>query len=42
MLKNSRARSQRIALPLAIVGAAGFYALFDLALDLSLPKGMFF
>jgi putative tricarboxylic transport membrane protein len=33
---------QRIALPLAIVGAAGFYALFDLALDLSLPRGMFF
>ncbi len=33
---------QRVALPLAIGGALGFYALFELALDLSLPKGMFF
>jgi putative tricarboxylic transport membrane protein len=33
---------QRVALPLAIAGAAGFYALFDLALDLSLPKGLLF
>jgi putative tricarboxylic transport membrane protein len=35
-------RPQRIAIPLAILGAAGFYALFDLALDLSLPRGMLF
>ncbi len=33
---------QRIALGVAIAGAAGFYALFDLALDLSLPKGLLF
>jgi len=33
---------QRIAIPLSIAGAAGFYALFDLALDLSLPKGLLF
>jgi hypothetical protein len=32
----------RTALVVAIVGAAGFYALFDLALDLSLPRGMLF
>ncbi len=33
---------QRIALILAIAGAAGFYALFDLALDLPLPRGLLF
>jgi putative tricarboxylic transport membrane protein len=32
---------QRVAIPVAIGGAALFYALFELALDLSLPKGMF-
>jgi putative tricarboxylic transport membrane protein len=33
---------QRIAIPVAVVGAAAFYALFALALDLALPKGMLF
>jgi putative tricarboxylic transport membrane protein len=33
---------QRIALPLAIGGALFFYALFELALDLSLPHGLLF
>jgi putative tricarboxylic transport membrane protein len=32
----------RTALLVGIVGAAGFYALFELALDLSLPHGMLF
>ena len=32
----------RTALLVGIVGAAGFYALFDLALDLSLPRGLLF
>jgi putative tricarboxylic transport membrane protein len=32
----------RVALPIAVGGALGFYALFELALDLSLPKGLFF
>jgi putative tricarboxylic transport membrane protein len=35
-------RSQLIALPVAIGGAAGFHALFELALDMSLPKGLLF
>ena len=33
---------QRVALPIAIVGAVAFYALFELALDVALPKGMLF
>ena len=33
---------QRIALPLAIGGALGFYALFELGLDLTLPHGILF
>jgi putative tricarboxylic transport membrane protein len=32
----------RTALVVAVVGSAGFYALFELALDLSLPRGMLF
>ncbi len=35
-------RPQRVALPLAIGGALLFYALFELALDLTLPHGMLF
>ena len=33
---------QRIALPLAVGGALLFYALFELGLELSLPKGLLF
>jgi hypothetical protein len=33
---------QVVALCVAIGGAAGFYALFELALDLSLPHGLLF
>jgi putative tricarboxylic transport membrane protein len=33
---------QRIALPLAVGGALLFYALFELGLDLSLPRGLLF
>jgi putative tricarboxylic transport membrane protein len=32
----------RTALIVAIAGSAGFYALFELALDLSLPRGLLF
>jgi putative tricarboxylic transport membrane protein len=32
----------RTAILVAVCGAAGFYALFDWALDLSLPRGMLF
>ncbi len=32
----------RTALVVAIVGSAGFYALFEMALDLSLPRGLLF
>jgi putative tricarboxylic transport membrane protein len=35
-------RPQRLALSVAIGGAILFYVLFELALDLSLPKGMLF
>ena len=35
-------RPQRIALALAIGGAVGFYALFEWALDMALPKGLLF
>jgi putative tricarboxylic transport membrane protein len=35
-------RPQRIALPVAIGGALVFYAIFSLALDLALPKGLLF
>lgn len=35
-------RPQRVAVPLAIGGAVFFYVLFDVALDLTLPKGAFF
>jgi putative tricarboxylic transport membrane protein len=33
---------QRVAIPVALGGAALFYALFELALEVSLPKGMLF
>jgi putative tricarboxylic transport membrane protein len=33
---------QRIAIGLAIAGSIAFYALFELALDLSLPRGLLF
>ena len=32
----------RNAILVAVIGAAGFYAIFDWALDLSLPHAMFF
>lgn len=35
-------RPQGIALAVAIGGAIGFYVLFEMALDVALPKGMFF
>jgi len=35
-------RPQRVALPVAIGGALLFYALFEMALDVSLPKGIWF
>jgi putative tricarboxylic transport membrane protein len=35
-------RPQRVALPVAIGGALVFYALFEMALDVSLPKGILF
>jgi len=35
-------RPQRVALPIAIGGAALFYALFEMALEVSLPKGILF
>ena len=35
-------RPHWVALTVAIGGAAGFYALFEMALDVALPKGMFF
>ena len=35
-------RPQKVALPIAIGGALVFYALFSLALDVPLPKGLLF
>jgi putative tricarboxylic transport membrane protein len=35
-------RPQRVALAVAIGGALAFYALFELALEVSLPRGMLF
>lgn len=35
-------RPQRVAVPLAIGGALGFYALFTWALEVSLPPGILF
>ena len=35
-------RPQRVALPIAIGGALGFYALFTWALEVSLPPGILF
>jgi putative tricarboxylic transport membrane protein len=35
-------RPQRLALAVAIGGAVAFYALFELALDVALPRGIFF
>ena len=32
----------RTAILVAVIGAAGFYAIFDWALDLTLPRGMLF
>lgn len=42
IVKVMCAERQRTALLVAVAGALGFYALFALALDLSLPKGLFF
>ena len=35
-------RPQKVALPIAVGGALVFYALFSLALDVPLPKGLLF
>jgi hypothetical protein len=35
-------QQQRIALPLAVGGAVLFYAIFELGLELSLPRGLLF
>ncbi len=35
-------RPQWVALSVAVGGAVGFYALFELALEVALPKGVFF
>lgn len=35
-------RPQRVALPIAIGGALLFYALFEMALDVTLPRGIWF
>ena len=42
IVKVMCAEKLRTAILVAVVGSAGFYALFEWALDLSLPKGMFF
>jgi putative tricarboxylic transport membrane protein len=42
MVKIMCGERHGIALAVAIGGAAGFYALFELALDLTLPHGLFF
>jgi putative tricarboxylic transport membrane protein len=42
IVKVMCAERLRTAVLVAVFGAAGFYALFDWALDLSLPKGMLF
>ena len=35
-------RPQRVAIAIALAGSAGFYALFELALGVGLPKGVLF
>ena len=42
IVKVMCAEKLRTAILVAVVGSAGFYALFEWALDLSLPKGMLF
>jgi putative tricarboxylic transport membrane protein len=42
IVKVMAGRPQRIALALAIGLSAGFYAIFELALDLALPHGLLF
>ena len=42
IVKVMCAEKLRTAIIVAVVGSAGFYALFELALDLSLPKGLLF
>jgi len=42
IVKVMCAEKLRTAILVAVIGSAGFYALFEWALDLSLPKGMFF
>ena len=42
VVKVMCAERLRTAVIVAVAGSAGFYALFELALDLSLPKGLLF
>ena len=42
IVKVMCAEKLRTAILVAVIGSAGFYALFEWALDLSLPKGMLF
>ena len=42
IVKVMCAEKLRTAILVAVIGSAGFYALFEWALDLSLPRGMFF
>ncbi len=42
IVKVMAGRPQRVALTVAVGFALGFYALFELALDLALPHGMLF
>jgi putative tricarboxylic transport membrane protein len=42
IVKVMCAEKLRTAILVAVIGSAGFYALFEWALDLTLPKGMLF
>ena len=42
IVKVMCAQKLRTAILVGVIGAAAFYAVFEWALDLSLPKGMFF
>jgi putative tricarboxylic transport membrane protein len=42
IVKVMAGRTQRTALAVGVGFALGFYALFELGLDLALPKGLFF
>ena len=42
MVKAMFGERLRTAILVAVIGAAGFYAIFDWALDLTLPRGMLF